>query len=135
MAVIGRQQVRVTAKWVKVIRAANPTGGVVADMGGTLLAGEDREGVQHDRAREIYDIAAQALPSGHSAVTRVLSALQAQGYQVAEHSDDRVWLLELVDPSAPEDIGESDAVSVTQPVVAKFSDWLQTRIERLRAER
>jgi hypothetical protein len=130
MAIVGSRSrhVRITAPWVQVTAQVVPVGSVDPDLGGSILAGEDRDSVKKGRTREIYLIAGKVFPSGPSATKRVVTALEAQGYRIVEH-EKRTWLFELVDPSAPEDAGDSEAIEVAPPAVSKFFDWLQRKID------
>jgi hypothetical protein len=133
MALIGREGVRISAPWLQVTQAVVPVGSEDPDHGGTIVLGENRE-MKHDKPPEIYTITAPVLLGGDSSVRRVISALTAQGYQIAEHKE-REWLLELVNTSAPEEVGDSDAVSVARPAVYQMFDRLQAWIDRRKQRR
>jgi hypothetical protein len=133
MAVIGRQRVRIDAPWVKVVARVTEVGSMDHFNSGNLITQQSRD----PRAGEpygLYPLSGPRYPSrGPSASKRVVSSLTAQGYQVVEHKEYE-WLLELVDPSAPEDIGETDIVSVESPSPSRLLQWLQRKADQ-KAER
>jgi hypothetical protein len=136
MAVIGKQRLRITAPWVKVTLAAGGVGSSNLDpAGGSILAGETRDVVLKGKAPEIYVFSGHPYSrAGPSTTKRVVSALEGQGYRVVEHKEN-MWLLELADPSAPEDAGESSPVSISRPGVLQFFDWLQKKIDKRKERR
>jgi hypothetical protein len=134
MALIGQEAVRITSPWVQVSQAVTTAADFSHyDHGGMIVTGENREMKTEERP-ELYRIATPATSGGTTTVARVLSAFLAQGYEIAEH-EGHVWLLQLVDASATEDVGDSHDVSVHPPASEQLFDRFQSWIDRRKQRR